>query len=87
MIDSTAAEAMNSNDKGTSRTKHIERRFLIHRSHRQAGLIMPYHVNGDMHNLADIGTKPSAKGSAYKLSVMEKISDSMPINSSQSTKD
>jgi hypothetical protein len=70
-IDSQAAEAINANDKATKRTKHIERRALLHRHHRQCGLMFPYHINGDLYNLADIGTKSIAKESAYKVSVME----------------
>jgi hypothetical protein len=70
-LDSTAAEAINLNDRPTKRTKHIERRALLHRSHRQAGFIKPYHVNGDLYNLADIGTKAIAQESSYKISVME----------------
>jgi hypothetical protein len=70
-IDSQAAEAINANDRTTKRTKHIERRALLHRHHRQSGLIFPYHINGDLYNLANIGTKSIAKESAYKVSVME----------------
>jgi hypothetical protein len=70
-IDSSAAEAMNKNDKDTNRTKHIERRWLIHRMHRQLGWIQLYHVNGDNYNIADIGTKASAKGESYKISIIE----------------
>jgi hypothetical protein len=33
--------------------------------------MFPYHINGDLYNLADIGTKSIATESAYKVSVME----------------
>jgi hypothetical protein len=56
-IDITATEAMTLNNHDTGRTKHIERRTLLHCSHRQAGLMMPYFVNGKTHNIANIGTK------------------------------
>jgi hypothetical protein len=70
-IDSTAAQAMNKNDKGTARTKHIEKRDLIHRYHRQCGYVEILHLNGDKYNLADIGTKSFAAEASYKLSIME----------------
>jgi succinate dehydrogenase/fumarate reductase-like Fe-S protein len=65
-IDSQAAEAINANDKTTTRIKHIERRALLHCHHCQCCLIFPYHINGDLYNLADIGTESIAKGAAYK---------------------
>jgi hypothetical protein len=75
-IDNTAAEAISLNDRATKKTKHIERHELLHRYHRQIGLIMPYHVSGDVYNLADIGTKSIARESSYKLSIMEvQVSD------------
>jgi hypothetical protein len=70
-IDNTAAEAMTMNDRHTNRTKHIERRALLHRSHRKAGLMMPYYISGNTHNLADIGTKANPNEKNYKLSIME----------------
>jgi hypothetical protein len=71
LIDSSAAEAMTKNDRCTAKTKHIERRWLTHRLLRQQGIISVHHVNGDNHNLADIGTKAGAKGEDFKLSIME----------------
>jgi hypothetical protein len=71
LIDSSAAEAMTLNDKDTRRTKHIERRWLIHRKHRQAGLINVFHVNGNLHNIADIGTKTNPSNTIYKFSIIE----------------
>jgi hypothetical protein len=70
-IDSQATEAINANDCTTKRTKHIELHALLHRHHRQAGLMFSYHINGDLYNLADIGTKSIAKEAAYKVSVIE----------------
>jgi hypothetical protein len=71
LIDSSAAEAMTKNDRCTAKTKHIERRWLTHRLLRQRGVISVHHVNGDLHNLADIGTKAGAKGEDFKLSILE----------------
>jgi hypothetical protein len=70
-IDNTATEAMTLNNRDTGRTKHIKRRFLLHRSHRQAGLMMPYFVNGKTHNIADIGTKANPREKNYKLLIIE----------------
>lgn len=79
-IDSSAAEAITKNDKDTHRTKHIERRWLIHRKHRQAGLIDVLHVNGNAHNIADLGTKPSPINSESKISVIEHPVDDFAIS-------
>jgi hypothetical protein len=70
-IHNTAMEAMTLNNHDTGRTKHIERRALLHRSHRQAGLMMPYFVNGKTHNIADIGTKAKPSKRNYKLSIIK----------------
>jgi hypothetical protein len=71
VIDSTACEAMNKNERTTSKTKNIEKRDLIHRYHRKCGYIEVFHINGDKYNLADIGTKPIAKDADFKISIME----------------
>jgi hypothetical protein len=68
-MDSTAAEAMNKNDKSSHLTRHIARRWFIHRDHCHAGHIKIF--NGDAHNIADVGTKNGAKGDDYKLSIIE----------------
>jgi hypothetical protein len=73
LIDSTAAEAMTKNDKDTRRTKHIECRWLIHCKYRQAGLIDVLHVNGNEHNVADLGTKSNPINSAYKISIIKHL--------------
>jgi hypothetical protein len=70
-IDSSAAEAITKNDKDTHCTRHIEHRWLIHRKHRQAGLINIFHINGDKFNIADLGTKSTLSHSAYKISIID----------------
>jgi hypothetical protein len=62
---------MTKNDKDTHRTKHIERRWLIHCKHRQAGLIDILHINGDKHNVANLCTKSFPSNSQYKISILE----------------
>jgi hypothetical protein len=72
LVDSTAAIAINSNDKDTRRTRHIERRWLYTRSERQCGHLSIHHVSGDEYQLADLGTKnvPAPKA-ADKLAIIE----------------
>jgi len=72
LTDSTAAQSITRNDKDTRRTRHIERRWLYTRKARQNGDISVHHVDGDKHQLADLGTKNvPAHESAYKLSIIE----------------
>ena len=72
LTDSTACQAITRNDKDTRRTRHIERRWLYTRMARQRGDIALHHVDGDKHQIADLGTKNVATSqSAYKLSVVE----------------
>jgi len=72
LLDSQAAFDISKNDKGTKRTRHIERRFLYCRHAYQSNLIDLIHVDGDKHQLADIGTKNlSSDKMAYKLSILE----------------
>jgi hypothetical protein len=70
-IDSSADEAMNKNDKDANRIRHIERRWLKYRMHRQLGWIQLDHVKGNNYNAADIGIKANAKGKRYKISIIE----------------
>jgi hypothetical protein len=55
--DSSAAVAITSNEKTTQRTRHIERRFLFCRQAQLSGMITVQHFNGDLYQLADVGTK------------------------------
>jgi hypothetical protein len=72
LIDSQAAFDISKNDKGTKRTRHIERRWLYCRNALQSGQISLHHVDGDEYQLADIGTKNlPAQKMAYKLSILE----------------
>jgi hypothetical protein len=71
-VDSTVAEAMNRNERISSKNKHIEKRYLIHRHHRMQGYISVHHVNGNLHNIADLGTKSTPSEDLYKLSTAEK---------------
>jgi hypothetical protein len=71
-VDSEAAIAMNLNDKDTKRTRHIQRRWQYTRHAQHRGDIRTYHVNGDLYQLADVGTK-NLRASAYehKMAIME----------------
>jgi hypothetical protein len=71
LIDSSAALTMSQNEKSTGRTKHIDRRYLIHRHARMNGEITLHHNSGDLYNLADLGTKCLAANDEYKLSILE----------------
>jgi hypothetical protein len=71
LIDSSAALAMSQNEKSTSRTKHIDRRWLIHRYARMNSDISLHHISGDLYNVADLGTKGLAANDEYKLSILE----------------
>jgi hypothetical protein len=72
LVDSTAAECINKNDKDTNRTRHIERRMLYTRSERQRGHLSLHHVNGDEYQLGDLGTKNvPASEAAPKLAIIE----------------
>jgi len=57
LVDSQAAIAITKNDKDTSRTRHMERRFLYPRLARSRGLITTHHVPGLEFQIADVGTK------------------------------
>jgi hypothetical protein len=72
LVDSTAAIAINSNDKDTKRTRHIERRWLYTRSQRRCGHLSIHHVSGDDYQIADLGTKnvPASKAND-KLAIVE----------------
>jgi hypothetical protein len=69
--DSSAAIAMNSNNKPTKRNKHIDRRYFYGREEFLASKLEFHHIDAD-HSLADLGTKNlTAEESAYKLSIVE----------------
>jgi hypothetical protein len=69
--DSSAAIAMNSNDKPTKRNKHIDRRYFYGREECLASKIEFHHIDAD-HSLADLATKNlTAEEAAYKLSIVE----------------
>ncbi len=72
LVDSTAAIAINSNDKDTKRTRHIEHRWLYTRSQRRCGHLSIHHVSGDDYQIADLGTKnvPASKAND-KLAIVE----------------
>ena len=71
MTDSQAAIAMNSSERPTKRTRHIDRRYFFGRSERLASHIEFFHVGAD-YSLADVATKNlTEEESRYKLSMME----------------
>ena len=70
--DSSAALAMTRNDRDTRRTRHIDRRFMLHRSLERSGLIITLIVDGKRFQVADIITKnTSGPDVEYKLSCIE----------------
>ena len=69
--DSQAAIAINTSDKQTKKSRHIERRYLYAKQECAAGKIKFFHVR-DGFSLADIGTKNlSTEAAKYKLSLLE----------------
>jgi hypothetical protein len=74
--DSTSGIAMNTSEKPTSRSRHMDRRYFYGRSQAQQGNIKFYHIDGE-YSITDIGTKNLTNEEAeYKLSVIEhKVSD------------
>jgi hypothetical protein len=69
--DSSAAIAMNTNDKPTRRNRHIDRRYFYGREEYTASKLTYHHIDAD-HSLADLGTKNlTAEEAAYKLSIVE----------------
>jgi hypothetical protein len=70
--DSMAALAISSNDRDTRRTRHIDRRYMLHRSMRKNCLIAVYHLAGDEFQIADITSKQTqGPDSEYKLATIE----------------
>jgi len=62
---------MTKNDKDTKRTRHIERRWQYARHCRKQGLVDLIKVDGDMYELADVGTKNlSMKEAQHKYDIM-----------------
>jgi len=69
---SSSGIAATRNERVTSMSCHIARRWYNVRQARQAGHIQLFHIDGDKYQLADLGTKnvPAAEAS-YKLSIIE----------------
>ena len=86
LTDSQSGIFITQNERDTSRTRHIERRWLYVRQERQSSNILVLHLNGDAHNIADLGTKnvsSNTPSSTYKLSIVEApVSDSPILHSS-----
>jgi hypothetical protein len=57
LTDSTAALAILSNDRNSSRTRHMDRRHFYNKNMPDRALASLHHVDGDLYELADIGTK------------------------------
>ena len=69
--DSSAAIAMNNNERPSRRTRHIDRRYFFTRGEIAAARVRLHHIPAD-YSLADVGTKNlTAEESVYKLSLME----------------
>jgi hypothetical protein len=69
--DSSAAIAMNSNNKPTKRNRNIDRRYFYGREEYLASRIEFHHIDAD-HSLADLATKNlTAEEASYKLSIVE----------------
>jgi len=83
--DSQAAIAMNSQDKPTRRSRHIERRWFYARQERLASRLAFHHIDAD-HSLADLGTKNlTAEDAAYKLSIVERAVSDQAIGNANET--
>ena len=69
--DSEAAIAMNSSEKVTKKSRHIERRWFYAKQEFLASRVMFFHIK-DPFSLADVGTKNlTAEESRFKLSHLE----------------
>jgi hypothetical protein len=80
ITDSASGIFITKNNKDNARTKHIERKWMFIRSSRQNGSILPFHIDGDKYNLADLGTKnKSSPSNAYKISICEAPVKESPI--------
>jgi hypothetical protein len=83
-MDSTAGMDVAKNERGTKKTKHIERRWLYGRQQQQEGRIKIYHVDGVKYQLADLGTKAvSTEEAAFKLSIVEAPDLTVPAGSEE----
>jgi hypothetical protein len=72
LMDSVAAMLITKNDRGTQRTRHIERRYLYCRHAYTRADISLHFVEGKRYQIADIGTKNLTSSEyAYKLSIVE----------------
>jgi len=73
LTDSTAADAITSNERDTSRTRHIERRYLKIRHLRRSGHISVHHVPAP-YNLADVPTKVMTHAESHpRCQVLEPV--------------
>jgi len=69
---SSSGIAATRNQRVTSMSRHIARRWYYIRQARQAGHIQLLHIDGDKYQLADLGPKNvSAAEASYKLSIIE----------------
>jgi hypothetical protein len=69
--DSSAAIAMNSNNKPTKRNRHIDRRYFYGREEFLGAKLSFHHIGAD-YSLGDLGTKNlQHEESEYKLSIVE----------------
>jgi len=70
--DSLSGMAATRNQRTTSMSRHIARRWYYIRQARQTGHIQLLHIDGDKYQLADLGTKNvPASEATYKLSLIE----------------
>jgi hypothetical protein len=80
LTDSSSGIFITKNNKDNARTKHIERKWMFIRTSRQNGSIIPYHIDGNKYNLADLGTKnKSSPANSYKISICEAPVTDSPI--------
>jgi hypothetical protein len=69
---SLSGKAATRNQRSTSMSRHIARRWYYIRQARQAGHIQLLHINGNKYQLADLGTiNIPALEATYKLSLIE----------------
>jgi hypothetical protein len=80
ITDSASGIFITKNNKDNARTKCIERKWMFIRTSRQNGSILPFHVDGDKFNLADLGTKNlSSPSNIFKISICKAPVKETPI--------
>jgi hypothetical protein len=79
--DSQAGLIIMSKNRDSTRTRHVDRRFMLTRSLVERGLIKLIHISGDLYMLADIGTKnlPSSTSDPKVLIICGDPTATIPV--------